>query len=85
MGIPCEKKFIRASLFVILLRVALFLNLEIYLRRLSLSFTLVVDSHALVLGVFEDDGGIEPFEEISPGSEARGISSKGGLSFGECP
>ena len=47
VGIPCEKKLIKVSWFVIPLRAALFLNFEIYSRRLSLSLTLVVDSHAM--------------------------------------
>ena len=47
VGIPLEKKLIKMSWLVILLRAALFLNFDMYSRRLSFSLTLVVDSHAM--------------------------------------
>lgn len=47
VGIPQEKKLIKASSFLMLLSAMLFLNFEMYLRRLSFSLTLAVDSHAM--------------------------------------
>lgn len=47
VGIPLEKKLIRASSFFMPPSAALFLNFEMYSRRSSLSFTLAVDSHAM--------------------------------------
>ena len=73
MWIPHEKKLIKASWLVIPLRAALFLNFKIYSRRLSLSLTLAVDSHAMAwsfvfLRMKEALNLLrKPFQDLKPG------------------